>query len=280
MDNFFGWDYTDNLIWFWEKWCTHQQVKLLLLWESISCPFEDRKQEHGKALKIIGFWVDINTGSISLPPSTASDIIMKIDLFLATPGHSPSLHLWQRLAGHLNWMLNVLPWGQPALSEVYHKISGKTWSHHGISINAGVIADLTWFERHHSFCHQNTLYWCRNVGWWQCWHGNLDRCKPLQHPGFCLLQQGMDLPHQASTQGSEGGYLFPWTACHHHCCPPCWLSSTHPTLHSCLDWQFGFCQCIELPSCCWVNAQCTIASHHQHHPLDWDGSSCLVHRGE
>ena len=43
-------------------------------------------------------------------------------------------------------MLNVLPWGQPALSELYHKISSKSWSHRGIPINAAVIIDLMWLK--------------------------------------------------------------------------------------------------------------------------------------
>jgi hypothetical protein len=54
--------------------------------------------------------------------------------------------MWQRLAGHLNWMLNVLPWGRPALSEMYHKVSGKSWTHCGIPINVAVIVDLTWLK--------------------------------------------------------------------------------------------------------------------------------------
>jgi hypothetical protein len=43
-------------------------------------------------------------------------------------------------------MLNILPWGRPALTEVYHKISGKNWSHCGIPINAAVIANLSWLK--------------------------------------------------------------------------------------------------------------------------------------
>jgi hypothetical protein len=43
-------------------------------------------------------------------------------------------------------MLNVLPWGRPALSELYRKISGKSWSHRGIPINAAVTADLIWLK--------------------------------------------------------------------------------------------------------------------------------------
>ena len=146
MDDFFGWDHADNLVWYRGKLRPRHQVQFLLLWESISCPFEDRKQEHGETLKIIGFWVDINTGSIALAPSAISDIVTKIDSFLTAPGRSPTLRAWQRLGGHLNWMLNVLPWGRPALTELYRKISGKSWSHRGIPINAAVTADLTWLK--------------------------------------------------------------------------------------------------------------------------------------
>jgi hypothetical protein len=146
MDDFFGWDYADDLVLYRGKLRPRRQVQFLLLWESISCPFEDRKQEHGESLKIIGFWVDINAGSIALSPPTISDVVAKIDFFLATPGRSPTLRAWQRLGGHLNWMLNVLPWGRPALTEMYRKTSGKVWSHRGIPINAAVIADLTWLR--------------------------------------------------------------------------------------------------------------------------------------
>jgi hypothetical protein len=146
MDDFFGWDYADDLLWYRGKMRPRRQVQLLILWESISCPFEERKQEHGEVLKIIGFWVDINKGSISLPPGSVNDIILKIDSFLASSGRSPSLRDWQHLAGHLNWLLNVLPWGRPALTELYRKISGKNWSHRGIPINAAVITDLRWLH--------------------------------------------------------------------------------------------------------------------------------------
>jgi hypothetical protein len=144
MDDFFGWDYANNLVWYRGRLRPRRQVRLLVLWESISCPFEDHKQDHGEVLKIIGLWVDVNAGSISLPPNAISDIIAKIDFFLGTSDHLPTLRSWQCLAGHLNWMLNVLLWGRPALTELYRKISGKNWSHRGIPINAAVIVDLSW----------------------------------------------------------------------------------------------------------------------------------------
>ena len=91
MDDFFGWDFADNLIWYHGKMHPCCQVQLLLLWEAVSCPFEDRKQEHGDVLKIIGFWADIKAGSISLSPSSIADILSKIELFLNTLACAPTL---------------------------------------------------------------------------------------------------------------------------------------------------------------------------------------------
>ncbi|KAF8891922.1 hypothetical protein CPB84DRAFT_1683136, partial [Gymnopilus junonius] len=138
MDDFFGWDFADNLL------CPCCQVQLLLFWESIWCPFEDKKQEHGEVLKIIGFWVDANNGSLSLSPFSVDDILDKIKSFLATPGCKPLLRDWQCLGGHINWLLNVLPWGRPAITELYQKTSRKCHPLSGIPINAQVISDLSW----------------------------------------------------------------------------------------------------------------------------------------
>jgi hypothetical protein len=95
MDNFFGWDFTDNLVKFHGQLCPHKQVQLLLLWGFISCPFEDQKQEHGEQLKIIGFWVDAQARSISLSPHSITDMVDKINAFLNTPDRSPALRDWQ-----------------------------------------------------------------------------------------------------------------------------------------------------------------------------------------
>lgn len=143
MDDFFSWDFADNLILFHGRLRPKKQVQLLLFWDAILCPYEDRKQDHGAELKVIGFWVDINRGTISLSPSSVSDIVEKINKFLAGP-RNPALRNWQRLAGHLNWLLNVLPWGRPALTELYRKTRGKTQAFRGIFINSEVKADLTW----------------------------------------------------------------------------------------------------------------------------------------
>ncbi|CAA7266998.1 unnamed protein product [Cyclocybe aegerita] len=127
MDDSYGWDFADNLIKF-----------------SIGCPYEDRKQEDGDCLKIIGFWVDPNRGSISLPPDSVDTIVTHITSFLAHPKRSPILRDWQRLGGHLNWLFNVLPCGRPALSGLFRKIRGKTHSSSPVFLNRTVRKELTW----------------------------------------------------------------------------------------------------------------------------------------
>ncbi|KAF8805749.1 hypothetical protein BYT27DRAFT_7103816 [Phlegmacium glaucopus] len=144
MDDYFGWDDASNLVFYRGCWRPKRQVQLLLLWEQISCPFDLKKQEHGNPLKIIGFWVDVNRGTISLSPDSITDIISKIHIFLSASSRQQPLREWQRLSGHLNWLLNVLPWGRPALSELYWKTSGKTKPHGNIFLNATVHSDLNW----------------------------------------------------------------------------------------------------------------------------------------
>lgn len=146
MDDFFGWDFADNLIHYRGMSRPRRQVKLLILWEAIRCPSDDEKQLHGEVLKIIGFFVDINLGSISLTPSSIDDIISKINSFLEFPGRNPPLRDWQRLGGHLNWMFNVLPWGRPALTELYRKMGGRNYMYGGIFINKEVRNNLEWLR--------------------------------------------------------------------------------------------------------------------------------------
>ncbi|PSS34094.1 hypothetical protein PHLCEN_2v1858 [Hermanssonia centrifuga] len=146
MDDFWGLDNEGHLVLFHQVWRPYNQVMLLLFWDLIRCPYKDKKQLHSNPLKIIGFWVDTNLGTISIPLSAINDAITAIDTFLATPSCQPILREWARLTGYLNWVLNVFPWGQPALTKLYHKMSGKTRFYAPIFINASVTVDLTWFK--------------------------------------------------------------------------------------------------------------------------------------
>ena len=146
MDDYFGWDFSDNLITFHNAQRPRKQVQLLILWEHIGCPYDDKKQLSGCPLPIIGFWVDSIYGSISLPPTSITLMCEEISTFLSYPGRQPPLSMWQHLAGYLNWSLNVIPWARPALSGMYKKMGGKVLSRAGVFLNAEVVEELTWFR--------------------------------------------------------------------------------------------------------------------------------------
>ncbi|KAF8806103.1 hypothetical protein BYT27DRAFT_7224460 [Phlegmacium glaucopus] len=69
----------------------HLQAQLLMLWDKIGCPWNEKKQEFGAKLKTIGFYVDINQGTLTLTDDAIADIITAIRAFLATLGQRPSL---------------------------------------------------------------------------------------------------------------------------------------------------------------------------------------------
>ena len=144
MDDFFSWGLASDLVLYKGIQRPRSQARLLMFWDAIGCPWKEKKQEFGKELKIIGFYVDINQGTLTLTDDSISEVIAVVRDFLATPSRRPLLREWLRVGGHLNWVFNVLPLGRPALGELYRKVAGKSQMHAGIALNASVKRNLEW----------------------------------------------------------------------------------------------------------------------------------------
>ena len=144
MDDFFSWALGSDLVFYKGASRPRPQARLLIFWDEIGCPWKEKKQEFGQELKIIGFHVDINRGTLTLTDESITEVVAIVRAFLATPGRRPPLREWLRVGGHLNWVFNVLPLGRPALSELYRKTAGKTMMHAGIALNSDVIRNLEW----------------------------------------------------------------------------------------------------------------------------------------
>lgn len=142
MDDYFGWEFKRNMVLFNNVLRPKRQVELLRLWDAIGCPYDDPKQQWGEQLKIIGFWVDANNGTISLTEQSIIELVEVINFFLEK--RTQPLSSWNSLKGHLNWLLNVLPWARPALCELYRKTAGKTVNRLHIPLNEPVKSDLHW----------------------------------------------------------------------------------------------------------------------------------------
>jgi hypothetical protein len=149
VDDTFSWDFEDNLEWYdpYHKCLPSKQVRLLLLWDDLGIPHEEAKQVFGSPLTVIGFDVDPNLMTVSMPLQARSDLVSTIRAF-AKPGQRRSLHDFQSLAGWINWALNVYPLLRPALSTLYRKISGKSNAHQLIWVSTLLCHELLWFVDH------------------------------------------------------------------------------------------------------------------------------------
>ena len=117
-------------------------IKLLRLWDAIGLPHEEKKQIFGLELPIIGFNVDPNLMRVRMSDESRL-LLIKTILDFAQWGSRHALHDFQRLAGHLNWALNVYPLLRPGLSALYAKTAGKLESHMQLWVNSDVVCELS-----------------------------------------------------------------------------------------------------------------------------------------
>jgi hypothetical protein len=145
-------------------------------------------------------------------------------------------------------MLNVLPWGCPALTEVYRKISGKNWSHCGIPINAAVIADLSWLK---SVIPQAIGIQFTDEGLWSDVDADMVMWTDASlHNAlsFVYSNKGFLYPIRAPPPGVKIDIFFLELmaialAVHH----AGWLAGSTPPSDSHMDRQYGLGRCSQLP---------------------------------
>jgi hypothetical protein len=163
-DDSFGPDLSDNLTFYppYRKFMPSNQVKLLQLWDEINLPHKESKQLFGPTLTIIGIEVNANALSMTMTPNAISELITAINDFTTTKRRF-TLCEWQRLAGWINWSLNVFPLLRPALNNFYAKISGKSAPNKYIHVNNAIRADLQWAITH--LKHDNGIRLLHQIRW-------------------------------------------------------------------------------------------------------------------
>ncbi|KAJ7031754.1 hypothetical protein C8F04DRAFT_959875 [Mycena alexandri] len=128
------------------------QAELLELWNILRVDHELGKQVFGRVLVIIGFEVDANTMTFTMPQSKLTELLAGLKEFTAAssskrlPRH-PLLRFME-IAGWVNWAFNVYPLLKPALSHLYEKIGGKSNLKALVYVNHGIARDLVWFRGH------------------------------------------------------------------------------------------------------------------------------------
>ncbi|KAF9030107.1 hypothetical protein BDZ89DRAFT_1091661 [Hymenopellis radicata] len=130
------------------EWYEPYHTRLLYLWDYLGIPHKLKKQVWGEVLIIIGFLVDPNKLTATLPAEAKADLVEHVRDFALTPRRRRSLHEFEQLAGWMNWALNVYPLFKPALCNLYVKMSGKSRAHATINLNKPLIEELLWFVEH------------------------------------------------------------------------------------------------------------------------------------
>ncbi|KIM37659.1 hypothetical protein M413DRAFT_41449, partial [Hebeloma cylindrosporum] len=149
VDDVFTFDLASEVSWYepYKKFMPTKQAKLLSLWDELGVPHSESKQVSGPVLTIIGFVVDVNAMTISIPPDSLRDLIAALSE-MAVPGHRPRLCDLQELAGWVNWALSVYPLLRPCLSAVYEKMSKKSQKRRELYVNSRICRELRWAISH------------------------------------------------------------------------------------------------------------------------------------
>ncbi|KAF8232924.1 hypothetical protein L208DRAFT_1269500 [Tricholoma matsutake] len=123
VDDSFSWDSAHNLTFYapYHKSLPDKQTKLLLLFDEIGIPHDERKQVFGAPLTIIDLNVDPNAMTITMPSDAHRDLIAMVHSF-ANTHQCHTLKDFQCLAGCINWGLDVYPLLCPSLSSLYEKM--------------------------------------------------------------------------------------------------------------------------------------------------------------
>lgn len=149
VDDTFSWDLEDNLLRY-EPYSTSfpaKQTRFLELWDHLGIPHEQPKQVYGPRLTIIGFEVDANAMTITMPADSRHALISEIRAF-AGVGQRRPLHEFQRLAGSMNWALNTDPLLRPGLSAMYAKMADKAHTQQPVWVSVALSRELNWFADH------------------------------------------------------------------------------------------------------------------------------------
>ncbi|SJL14225.1 uncharacterized protein ARMOST_17681 [Armillaria ostoyae] len=149
VDDSFSWEFADKKTWYspYHKLLPTKQALLLKLFDELGVPHEEEKQLYGDILTIIGFDVDPNAMTITMPISPRQDLIAAIRNFAIVGSRRP-LHDFDSLAGWCNWSFNAYPLLRPGLSILYAKKHGKSHSFQPIWVSKALCRELIWIAEH------------------------------------------------------------------------------------------------------------------------------------
>ncbi len=125
VDNDFGFDDWKDIDFYepYDNFYPSKQAKLLKLWDRLGVSHSKPKQLFGLQLVIIGFDVDPNAMTATMPTDSKAELVLALHHFAAS--NRRNLQEYQQIAGWSNWSFNVFPLLKLGLCNVYVKMQGK-----------------------------------------------------------------------------------------------------------------------------------------------------------
>ncbi|PBK81345.1 hypothetical protein ARMGADRAFT_1144446 [Armillaria gallica] len=144
----FGFDEWEKLEYYepYDIFYPSKQTKLLKLWDHLGVSHSKPKQLFRLQLVIIGFNVNPNAMTATMPEESKAELVLTICHFASS--NQRNLQEYQQIAGWANWLFNIFPLLKPGLCNVYSKMGGKTNPFAGIALNNTVKDDLHWLSDH------------------------------------------------------------------------------------------------------------------------------------
>jgi hypothetical protein len=149
MDDSFSFELAGRMLYYapYQDHYPAKQTRLLQLWDEIGLPHDRPKQLFGSTLTVIGFDVDPNAMSATLPAHKKVELVKHLRQF-AVKNSRWTLREFQQLAGWCEWSFNIFPLIKPGLSAVYEKIRGKNQPRARLHVNNAIISELGWMAHH------------------------------------------------------------------------------------------------------------------------------------
>lgn len=116
------------------------------LWDQLGVPHSRVKQVSGRILAIIGFNVDVNEMTTTLPSASKEDLLSNLKVFIASMRRL--LSDFHQILGWSKLSFNVFPLMKPGLCNLYEKMAGKENGFALVHINEAIKDDLKWMAWH------------------------------------------------------------------------------------------------------------------------------------
>ncbi|EJD04351.1 uncharacterized protein FOMMEDRAFT_62001, partial [Fomitiporia mediterranea MF3/22] len=153
VDDNFSWelDNESRMVYYqkYRKRLPEKQARLLKIWDCLGIPHARGKQEFNPVLTIIGYQVNLRRMRVTVSDERLERIVKTLFEFSNGLMVTTSLHDCRKLAGLVNWALEVNPLLRPALTALHREMAKADQSDGDaqVTITKRVASDLHWLAK-------------------------------------------------------------------------------------------------------------------------------------